>query len=410
MAFAAARAVTPRGAPAAPDTAPARPLRLLMLSHAARDPDAGAAGTSLCTAAALREAGHEVTELFKDELLPLRPPGPIGEDLLAAAALRIAPAIVRRFDVVDASGFLGVGLFPLLAARRRRPLLIARSYGLEHADHEALMAEVRAGRARVSRRYRLRGGGAHLKAVEWAIRHGDGFTSPQHADGRRALQDGWRAEDREVLVNPHGVAREALLARREPQQPWTGRIAWCGTTVARKGWRDFVEGVSAALADQALTVDVLGSGTSAQLLLDDFPAQHRHRIRVHPRLPRAAQFAILARADVFVSTSLSEGFHLALLEAMAVGVPCIATRAGFLLGESRARQLALLIPQRSPRHVPDALRALAGDAGRRVALARAAREYARAHTWAHTAERYLRWLDTLPSPARDQAAAVSRPR
>ncbi len=373
-----------------------RPLRLLTLSHAVADPGAGAAGTSLRLAAALRAAGHEVTALFKDDLMPARPAGPIGDDLVALAALRTARAIRReRFDVVDATGFLGLWLFPLLRAARPRPLLVARSYGLEHADHEALMHEVRAGRAWVSRRYRLRGGAAHLRAVEWAIRCSDGFTCPAAADGRRALARGWRRRIGEVLVNGHGVTAEALEVQRQPEQPWRGRIVWCGTTVARKGWRDFVAGVSDALATHPLSVDVLGSGSPAERVLADFPSAHRHRIRVHPRLPRGEQFALMARADVFVSTSLSEGFHLALLEALAIGLPCIATPAGFLRDEPRAAELAAIVEPRSPAQLAGTLRTLAAEPARRIALARAGQEFARGRTWADVAERHLRWLSTL---------------
>jgi glycosyltransferase involved in cell wall biosynthesis len=368
-----------------------------MLSHAVADPDAGAAGTSLRLAAALRAAGHEVTALFKDDLMPMRPTGPISDDLIALAALRTARAIRReRFDVVDATGFLGLWLFPLVRAWRTRPLLVARSYGLEHADHEALMHEVRADRVQVSRRYRLRGGAAHLKAVEWAIRGSDGFTCPAAADGQRALVCRWKRRTDEVLVNGHGVTAEALQVQRRPEQPWSGRIVWCGTTVARKGWRDFVDGVSGALATQTLSVDVLGSGSSAESVLADFPAAHRHSVHVHPRLPRDEQFALMARADAFVSTSLSEGFHLALLEAMALGVPCVATRAGFLREESRAAELVALIEPRAPAQLAGTLRTLAAEPARRAALARAGREFARTRTWADVAERHVRWLGTLP--------------
>jgi glycosyltransferase involved in cell wall biosynthesis len=381
-----------------------RPLRLLLLSHVVRDADAGAAGTSLRLAAALRVAGHEVTDLFKDDLLPARlvdPTRPIADDLIALAVVGRVRAILREgVDAVDASGFLGALLFPLLRAAPTRPLLVARSYGLEHSDHEALMDEVRAARAHVSRRYRLRGGGAHLHAVAWAIRRGDGFTCPRGADGQRALARGWRHDAGEVLVNGHGVTPEAFAQQREPDRPWGGRIVWCATTVARKGWRDFVEGVSLALRAQELTVDVLGSGARAEEVLAHFPAEHHHRVRVHPRLTRSEQFAVMARADAFVSTSLSEGFHLALLEAMAIGLPCVCTRAGFLLDEPRAQELALIVPPRSPARLAQALTALSSDAERRGALARAGSRFARERTWERVAERHVQWLDTLLSSDR----------
>lgn len=69
---------------------------------------------------------------------------------------------------------------------------------------------------------------------------------------------------------------------------------------------------------------------------------------------------LLNMADAFVMTSRTEGLPMALIEAMAAGLPCVATAVGgipaVLSGDA-----GILVPPEDPESVAEALMRLAGD-------------------------------------------------
>jgi glycosyltransferase involved in cell wall biosynthesis len=82
---------------------------------------------------------------------------------------------------------------------------------------------------------------------------------------------------------------------------------------------------------------------------------------------------LLPAADVYVSSSISEGISITILEAMAAGIPIVATAVGGtpeILAGSRG---GILVPSRDPDGLATAMLWLAGDAARRDAMGAAAR-------------------------------------
>jgi len=77
---------------------------------------------------------------------------------------------------------------------------------------------------------------------------------------------------------------------------------------------------------------------------------------------------LLPALDVFVLSSLSEGISLALLDAMAAGVPSVATAVGGNLEIIRDPACGVLVPPRSPRDLADAILSLMDDSPRRREL------------------------------------------
>jgi len=84
--------------------------------------------------------------------------------------------------------------------------------------------------------------------------------------------------------------------------------------------------------------------------------------------------AILAASEVFVMPSLWEGFGLVFLEAMATGLPVLATRVSAIPEVVVEGETGLLVPPSDAPALAAAMRALAADPALRERLGRAGRD------------------------------------
>jgi glycosyltransferase involved in cell wall biosynthesis len=71
---------------------------------------------------------------------------------------------------------------------------------------------------------------------------------------------------------------------------------------------------------------------------------------------------IYSTADVFVSSSIFEGFCLPPLEAMACGTPVVTTDSGGVRQYAKDRYNALVVPSQHPEHLADAINLILHDA------------------------------------------------
>ena len=97
------------------------------------------------------------------------------------------------------------------------------------------------------------------------------------------------------------------------------------------------------------------------------------RVRVLPAQPRAEIFRLYREADVFVLPTWREGFPNVVIEAMAAGLPVVATPVGAIPEAVEDGKSGLLVPVRDAAALEAALRRLIDDPSLRRAMGEAAR-------------------------------------
>ena len=105
----------------------------------------------------------------------------------------------------------------------------------------------------------------------------------------------------------------------------------------------------------------------------------------HDKMP-----AYYAQADLFVLPSRRESFGLVLAEAMACGLPVVATTAGAIPEVVEDGVTGLLVPPDDPEALAGAMNSLLGDPAKMKAMGAQGREKVEKHfTWDKVAERVV---------------------
>lgn len=113
---------------------------------------------------------------------------------------------------------------------------------------------------------------------------------------------------------------------------------------------------------------------------------------------------LLSTAAIQLMPSRFEGFGLAAAEAMAAGVPLIATSVGSLPEVVEAPRGGILVPSGDPEALAAATEKLLDDRLARNALSASARQSARRFSWEVVAEAHLRFIEHVASRGAPRAA------
>ncbi len=166
-----------------------------------------------------------------------------------------------------------------------------------------------------------------------------------------------------ILVN--GVPTERFVPlgpalHREPV------VLFLGGDAVRKGGRDLVAAMPAVRAASPVRFRIAGPGADALLPPSD-------DVTLLGSLDEESLLAELQDADIFCLPSHAEGLPLALLEAMACGLPCVATAVDGVPEAIEDDVTGLLVPPRDPPALGDALARLLREPATRARLGAAAR-------------------------------------
>jgi glycosyltransferase involved in cell wall biosynthesis len=123
--------------------------------------------------------------------------------------------------------------------------------------------------------------------------------------------------------------------------------------------------------------------------LEEFCAQQGLRsVKFLGNLRHRNLLECVSGSDVFALTSSEEGMPTAVVEALALGKPVVATSVGGIPEVVKDGENGILIPPRSPSGVAKALEALLTDVGLRKRLGKVASESVKNYSWSKIAEKY----------------------
>lgn len=195
-----------------------------------------------------------------------------------------------------------------------------------------------------------------------------------------------------VIVNPYGVDWDTLAAptSNEPRGGRPLRFLFVGSVTARKGVPVLLDAwKKAALPDAELWI---AGGISERLRgLVEGP----RGVRVLGQVPRAQIPALYAQCDVFVLPSLFEGFGLVILEALAAGLPVVATPHTGAVEALRNAALGRLVPVLDAEALADVIREYHRNPPTRAQVQAAAATIRDGFTWRAYGDRWAKLISTL---------------
>jgi glycosyltransferase involved in cell wall biosynthesis len=321
--------------------------------------------------AELRAAGWTVTHLEWPSSFPFPSPADEAEVAASLAALPDGALVV-----IDG---LACGVLPDVAAAEAKRLRLVALVHHPLALESGLSPAV-AERLTVSERRAL----THARAVI--------VTSEMTA---ATLEQAYGVRRAAITVATPGIAKPAP-GRVRPQNA-VPRLLAVGTVTPRKAYDVLIDGL-ARIAELGWHCTIAGS-------LDRAPqtvAAVRRQIEDHALAGRIALIGEIAdparlyeAADIFVLPSRYEGYGMAIAEALAYGIPVVATRVG-AIPEVVPQDAGILVPADDPAALADSLRRLIETPSLRQQFADGAvLAAARFATWPQTALRIASALDTV---------------
>jgi len=348
----------------------------------------------------LVERGHSVevvtTDLARDRPLHRLPPGPTHE-----------PVPVRRhraFRTIPAPHGLGL-VAPGMALdvlRLETDVVHAHAFGMPPTWMAAFARRVRTTPLVVETHFDAGRGTPGWWAYARAVAH---FTlAPAdrivaHTDLETNLLASLGVRRERIAKIPNGIDLSEFVdfpSRTSSSEGLT--VLFVGRLYPeQKGLEPLVRALATIPSHVGLRLRIVGEDWGGQALVVRLAREldvERHIALTGP-LSRAELLKEYARADVFVLPSLFDCTPIVLLEAMAAGLPIVASRVGGIPEVVAEGENALLCSPNDPVALAKALERLARDGALRAKFARAGSVQVEQFSWTRVLPRWIRLFETV---------------
>lgn len=250
-----------------------------------------------------------------------------------------------------------------------------------------------------------------VRRLLWSLSRLEGVNA-RHADGvittsdycRRAIRRHYGVAEQRVRLVPEGIdlKRWRRIAREAPRRSDGATILCVARQYPRKHIADLLRAmplVRAAIPNAHAVV--VGDGPehaslralAAELRLGD-------AVNLVGAIPDDDAVArMYHRADIFCLPSVQEGFGIVFLEAMASGLPIVATTAAAIPEVVPHRRAGLLVPPADVSALAAALIELLRNPDQRAAYGAFGQAHVEAYDWERVADRFLDQVEPFLSPA-----------
>jgi glycosyltransferase involved in cell wall biosynthesis len=363
-------------------------MKILLMADVPRDPNAGAAGTEVQTAEALRRLGHDVDEVWAPQLGRRIAHGNLHYLLELPRAYRreMRRALAtKRYDVIHVNqphGYLAAKSKP------RDAVFVHRSHGLElRAERD--LARWR-GRERVISRVMAALLARHTRAI---ARYADGHIVSCSEDAEFLRQE-LGVEDARVAVIPQAAPEAFFVTPPPPMTPERlRRVLYVGQFAFFKA-PTIVAAAMRALAEQGLRctwVCSAGHHAAVRALLGGA------NVELLDWMPVERLVDVYDGHGIFLFPSLFEGFGKVFLEAMSRGLCVVATRVGGARDLIVDGESGLLVEPGDAGAIVAAAQSLLADPERATAIAREAAYVADCYSWERVAHETAAFYERLSS-------------
>lgn len=332
--------------------------------------------------------GHRIDLVFSEDVAnPFR-----GSELSGITFPFLVLSTLRRlsrargpYDIINIHTLEGAVYAGLRKLSRKLPPCVILSHGADELRWRLEIEEARLGYRPLSWKARFLYFNLIVRQARYATRHADHIITMSSAEKIFYIKE-YRMSPEKISVIPNGV--DPIFFQQHEYGAAPKRLLYLGGWEWRKGIRYLVEAFS-IVARRFPDVRLSAVGTGDAAVLDAFPLEIRNRVDVIPKVSAEEVPGVYASHDLFILPTLFESIPLVIPEAMAAGLPIVATRVCGIPDVLENGREALLVAPRDSGELAGAIGRLIQEASLREGLGCAAQQRARSLTWDRIAEQTL---------------------